>query len=295
MTTMPDTLERETFAPPAQAEAPAPATGAGNPVWPRRLWRALWPPLSAVTLGLGLWQLVALSGWRPSYLLPGPLPVLRRVLEEARSGTLFTAAGVMLQRAAIGYALALLIGTGIGLLIARGRMLRAATASLILGLQSMPSVAWFPLAILLFQLSERAIVFVVVLGAAPSIANGLLAAFDHVPPALLRAARVLGARGPRLYWHVLLPAALPDFVSGMKQAWAFAWRSLLAGELLVIVAHRPSIGAQLQFARDFSDAEGLLAWMLVILIIGIVVEALIFTPIMRRIRAHRGLIDAGAR
>lgn len=289
---LPETLERETFITEPHDDECAPAPRL--PSQARRLWRALWPPLSAVVLGLILWQLVVLSGWRPSYLLPGPLPVLHRLLTEARTGTLITAIGITMQRALIGYALALLIGTGIGLLIARVRVLRAATASLILGLQSMPSVAWFPLAILLFQLSERAIVFVVVLGAAPSIASGLLAAIDHVPPSLIRAARVLGARGPWLYWYVLLPAALPDFVSGMKQAWAFAWRSLLAGELLVIVAHRPSIGAQLQFARDFSDAEGLLAWMLVILIIGVAVEALLFAPIMRRIRAHRGLIETSA-
>ena len=106
----------------------------------------------------------------------------------------------------------------------------------------MPSIAWFPLAILLFKLSEQAIMFVVVLGAAPSIANGLIAGVDHIPPILLRAGRVLGARGVTAYRHVVLPASLPSFVGGLKQGWAFAWRSLMAGELLVIIAGKPSIG-----------------------------------------------------
>ena len=103
----------------------------------------------------------------------------------------------------------------------------------------MPSIAWFPLAILLFKLSEEAILFVVVIGAAPSVANGLISGIDHIPPLWLRAGRVLGAKGLSAYRHVVLPAALPEFVSGLKQGWAFAWRSLLAGELLVIIASAP--------------------------------------------------------
>ena len=262
---------------------------------PLRRLIALWPPFAAIALVIAIWQGVVWAGWRPSYVLPGPWPVFQRVLTEARAGTLGTAVAVTMQRALIGYTLALLIGGLVGLAIARVRLLRRAVASLIAGLQSMPSVAWFPLAILLFKLSESAIIFVVVLGAAPSIANGLLAAIDHIPPGLLRAGRSLGARGPRLYSSVLLPAALPDLVAGMKQAWAFAWRSLLAGELLVVVAHRPSLGARLEFAREFSDAQGLLAWMLVVLAIGVIVDCCFFAPLQDRLRASRGLLDRDAR
>ena len=128
-----------------------------------------------------------------------------------------------------------MIGTVVGSLVARIPTLRAAFGSLITGLQTMPSIAWFPLAILIFQLSERAILFVVVLGAAPSIANGLITGADNVPPILLRAGRVLGARGLAAYRYVVLPASLPSFVGGLKQGWAFAWRSLMAGELLVVI------------------------------------------------------------
>jgi NitT/TauT family transport system permease protein len=142
---------------------------------------------------------------------------------------------------------------------------------------------------LLFKLSESAILFVVVLGAAPSIANGIIAGADHVPPLLVRAGRTIGARGLGLYRHVILPAALPSIVAGTKQGWAFAWRSLMAGELLVIVAGRPSIGSRLQFARELSDAPALLSYMIVLLVIGVVVDAL-FGALDTRIRSHRGLL-----
>ena len=112
------------------------------------------------------------------------------------------------------------------------QVLRAAIGSMITGLQTMPSVAWVPLAIILFKLTENAIFFVVVLGAAPSIANGIIDGIDHVPPILLRAGRVLGARGCHSLRHVVIPAALPSVVGGLKQGWAFAWRSLMAGELI---------------------------------------------------------------
>jgi NitT/TauT family transport system permease protein len=251
----------------------------------------LWPKLAAAGLGLVAWQLVAWSGWRPEYLLPGPGPVLARLAGDLASGELPRATAITLGRAAAGYALALVVGTLLGIAVARQRFLRAAVASAITGLQTMPSIAWFPLAILLFKLGEGAILFVVVLGAAPSIANGVISGVDHIPVLLLKAGRALGARGLGFYRHVLLPAALPGFVAGLKQGWAFAWRSLMAGELLVILAERPSLGVRLQFAREFSDAEGLLATMLVILVVGIAVDALGFGWVERTIRRNRGLVN----
>jgi NitT/TauT family transport system permease protein len=203
-------------------------------------------------------------------------------------GVFWKAIGITLRRAAAGYAIAVVLGALVGLAIARVRVVRIAIGSLITGLQTMPSIAWFPLAILLFELSESAILFVVVLGAAPSVANGIIAGVDHVPPLLVRAGRVVGARGTSLYRHVILPAALPSVLAGLKQGWAFAWRSLMAGELLVIVANKPSIGARLQFARELSDAPALLAYMIVILVIGIAVDTL-FAVVDRSLRARRGL------
>ena len=268
--------------------AAAPRAGAA------RVWSAVWPKAAAVALGLGLWQLVAASGWKPAWVLPGPLPVLGELGRGLRTGELLSALATTGRRALTGFALATLIGLAVGSLVARVRLLRLAFGSLITGLQTMPSIAWFPLAILLFQLSEQAILFVVVLGAAPAIANGLIAGADHVPPLLLRAGTVLGARGLRLYRHVVLPASLPSVVTGLKQGWAFAWRSLMAGELLVIIANRPSIGVQLQVARDFADAEALLATMILILVLGVVVDALVFGAAERAVRRRRGLLASPA-
>ena len=253
-----------------------------------RVWSALWPKMAAVFLAVAAWQLIVWSHWRPEYVLPSPGRVVGQLGTLLGEGEFYRAIAITLRRALTGYALAVLVGTVVGASVARVRPLRTAVGSLITGLQTMPSIAWFPLAILLFQLSESAILFVVVLGAAPSIANGLIAGVDHVPPLLLRAGRVLGASGLRLYRHVILPASLPSFVAGLKQGWAFAWRSLMAGELLVILANRPSIGARLQFARELSDAPALLALMIVVLMIGIVVDAG-FNQVDGHIRRRRGL------
>jgi len=259
----------------------------------RRTWTAVWPKLAALALALAAWQLVVWTGWKDDYVLPGPRTVLPKLADLVSSGPFWTAVSITMRRALTGYVLALLIGSLIGLVVARVRLLRSAVGSLITGLQTMPSIAWFPLAILLFGLSERAIMFVVVLGAAPSIANGLIAGVDHVPPLMLRAGRMIGAQGLGLYRHVILPAALPTYVTGLKQGWAFAWRSLMAGELLVIVANRPSIGDQLSFAREFVRSNELLALMIVILVIGIAVDT-VFGRIDVTIRRRRGLIDNAA-
>ena len=267
---------------------------ASHPSGLRRAWSAVWPPLTAVTLVLALWQGVVLTGWKPAWVLPGPFDVIPRLAQDLVTDDLLLAIGITMRRAAVGFALALLIGTLLGLAIVRWRLLRSAVASLITGLQTMPSIAWFPLAILLFGLTEQAILFVVILGAAPSVANGLINGVDHIPRILLRAGRVLGARGIDAYRFVILPAALPSFVGGMKQAWAFAWRSLMAGELLVVISKLPSVGVRLQFARELSDAQGLLATMLVVLVIGVVVDLFAFGLLERSIRRRWGLAEAGA-
>lgn len=270
-----------------QSTQPEPAARL-EPGLASRLWSNAWPKLAAVALALGLWQGLVWTGWQPDYLLPGPVPVLNRLAGDLGHLDFYYGVGITLRRALLGYLLAVIIGTSLGILVARLMVLRKAIGSAILGLQSMPSIAWFPLAILLFQQSEGAILFVVVLGAAPAIASGLLSGVDNVQPLFVRVGQTMGARGLRLYRHVILPAAMPAFVGGLKQGWAFAWRSLIAGELLVIVNHQPSLGQRLQFARDFSDAEQLLALMLVVFLVGIVFDSL-FGFADRRIRRSWGL------
>jgi len=259
----------------------------------RHLWSLTWPKLAAIAIGLFLWQCVVWSGWKPEYLLPGPKEVFSTLWGYLQEGRLQEAAIITLARAFKGFALALVIGVVLGSLVARVKVLRVAVGSLITGIQTMPSIAWFPLAILLFQLSEEAIMFVVVLGAAPAIANGLIAGSDNIPPVLLRAGHAMGARGLSKYRHIVLPASLPYFVGGLKQGWAFAWRSLMAGELLVVIAGRESIGVLLQTNRNLQNADGLLAVMIAILVIGILVDSLVFGTLDRAIRRRWGLLDPG--
>ena len=250
-----------------------------------------WPKAAAVAIALGLWELAVALRLKPDYVLPSPGQVLAEISREVQTSAFYRAIAITMGRAAVGYALAIVIGSVVGIAVARVPPLRSAVGSLITGLQTMPSVVWLPFAVLLFQISESAILFVVVMGAAPSIANGFIAGIDHVPPELVRAGRVLGARGLRLYRSVILPASLPALLGGLKQGWAFAWRSLMAGELIVIVAGRPSIGARIQFDRDFNDAAAMIATMIVILVIGILVDTL-FSSADRRMRRQRGLLEA---
>ena len=195
-----------------------------------------------------------------------------------------------MRRAVIGFGLALVIGVVVGALVSRIKPLRAAVGSMITALQTMPSIAWFPFAIILFGVTTAAILFVIVLGAAPSIANGLIAGVDYTPPLLLRAGRTMGLGRIAMYRHLILPASLPSFVAGLKQGWAFAWRSLMAGELLVIILGQPSIGVLLSTDQDQSDMAGAISIMIVILVLGIVVD-MIFTRVDASIRRRRGMLD----
>jgi NitT/TauT family transport system permease protein len=259
-----------------------------------RVWSWLWPKLAAVALVLAAWQATVWSGWQPDYVLPGPALVFQRLAQDLRDSNFDFGIAITMRRAFSGYAIAVAIGSVAGILIARIAVLRRAIGSAIFGLQSMPSIVWFPVALLLFGINEKAIFFVVILGAAPSIAGGLLSGVDHVQPLLIRVGRVMGARGMSLYRYVILPAALPSFVGGLKQGWAFAWRSLMAGEIILGFASRQfGIGQQIQVARDFADMEQLLAIIVVIFVIGVVIDSL-FGFLDRVIRRRWGLLGAEA-
>jgi len=288
-TTTTDTLDVELAGIDALEVPVAPA-----PSRARRIWAVAWPKVAATGILLFVWQVIVWLKLKPSWALPGPVPVFKTLITDIDSGVLLRATGNTMQRAAIGYGIAVLIGSLIGVAVARSKVLRTALGSLITGLQTMPTIAWFPLTLLLFGLNETAILFVVVLGAAPAIANGVISGVDHIPPLLLRAGRVLGARGLSQYRHVIIPASLPGYVAGLKQGWAFAWRSLMAGELLVIIAKKPSLGVRLNFAQQNNDAQALMAAMVVILIIGIIVDALFFGRLERTIRGRWGLIDGAS-
>jgi len=252
-----------------------------------RAWTALWPKVLAIAIVLAIWELIHVSGWK-KLIFPGPGGTLSDLWGQLRTGLLWHAIAITSERAVIGFALAVVIGGLVGALVSRIGPLRAAVGSLITGLQTMPSIAWFPFAIILFGISTTTILFVIVLGAAPSIANGLIAGVDYTPPLLLRAGKMMGLRRLSLYRHLILPASLPAFVAGLKQGWAFAWRSLVAGELLVAIAGQPSLGVLLSNDQDQADMQGATAIIIVILILGIIVDML-FGLGDRAIRRRWGL------
>jgi len=235
---------------------------------------------------LSIWEGVARAHIWPDYLLPGPLAVLSTLIAGLQKGLFVSAALVSLKRIALGYGISLAVGLVLGLLIGRVRWLNETLGSLVLGLQALPSVCWLPLAVLWMGLSEQAILFVVVMGALFSITLGVEAGVKNTPPLYLRAASTLGARGLALYTQVILPAALPSILTGLKQGWSFAWRSLMAGELLFFTL---SLGNLLQTGRDLNDAAQVMAVMIVIIVLGVTIDGLIFSPLERRVRQRWGL------
>jgi NitT/TauT family transport system permease protein len=270
-------------APEATSEPTPPEQQAGAP----QLFQSPWVRRAIFyLLLLGLWEGLARSGIWPSYLFPGPLSVFSTLIDGLRGGEFVTGALVSLRRLALGYGISLALGLTLGLLLGRIKLLDETLGSLVLGMQALPSVCWLPLAILWFGLSERAIIFVVVLGALFSIILGVEAGVKNTPPLYLKAARNLGARGVALYTRVVLPAALPAILSGLKQGWSFAWRSLMAGELLYFTL---SLGNLLQTGRDLNDAALVMAVMVLIVIIGVSLDQLIFAPLERRVRRRWGL------
>jgi NitT/TauT family transport system permease protein len=265
--------------------APAPA---GRRLTAGKVWSFIWPKLAAIAIVFVIWEAIHLSGWK-KWAIPGPGVTMSNLWAQAHTALLWHAIGTTLERAVVGFALATLIGSVVGAVVSRNRPLRSAVGSLLTGLQTMPSIAWFPFAIILFGISTSAILFVIVLGAAPSIANGLIAGVDYTPPLLLKAGTMMGLRRVSLYRFLILPASLPTYVAGLKQGWAFAWRSLMAGELLVIVASQPSLGVLLSTNQDQFDMPSVVTIMIVILIIGLVVDGA-FGAADKAIRKRWGLV-----
>jgi NitT/TauT family transport system permease protein len=259
----------------------------------RRLLSATWPPVLAIGLLLFAWELTYRSGVKPTYALPSPMDVGLVLRDQLRDGTLLGAMATSLTRGGVGFLIALAIGTPLGLLIARVRPVRRGIGPLVSGLQSLPSVAWVPAAIIFFGIGSTAIYAVVLLGATPSIANGMVSGIDQVPPLYTRVGRVLGAKGLSAARHVLLPAALPGYVAGMRQGWAFSWRSLMAAELIVNTPElRQGLGQLLDAGRGNNDMSLVFAGILGILVVGILVELCVFAPLERTVLRRRGLLVA---
>jgi NitT/TauT family transport system permease protein len=258
--------------------------------WGTRLRRSVLPPVVAIVFFALVWVAVVALHLKQSYVVPAPSDVWATFTDYWSQGAVQDAVWNSLRRAFVGFAVSVVIGTALGLLLAQFRFVRTAIGPLVSGLQSLPSVAWVPAAIIWFGLSDAAIYMVVLLGAVPSIANGLLAGVQQVPPLYLRVGRVLGARGWTAIRYVVLPAAMPGYLAGLRQGWAFAWRSLMAAELITFSpALGTSLGQLLQTGRELSDMSLVVAAILMILVVGVGIELLVFSPVERRLLRSRGL------
>lgn len=248
------------------------------------------PPVVGVLTVLALWQLVVVLEVKPTWALPSPSMVWDTLRMQWEAGAVGQSVGNSIRRAFIGFGFSLLIAVPLGLFVARVRTVRTVLGPVLAGLQQLPSVAWVPAAIIWFGLSNATIYAVVLLGAVPSIANGLVAGIDQIPPLYLRAGTMLGARGMQLIRFVLLPAALPGFLAGLEQGWAFAWRSLMAAELIAVSpVLGPGLGQMLDTGRTLGDMSLVLAAIMLILFVGVAIERTVFSPVRQRVLRNRGL------
>lgn len=261
----------------------------------RRVMRSVLPPVLAVAVLVVVWWAVVAAKLQPSYMLPGPQTVVSSIWAGVTSGEIPEAVRNSLLRAFVGFGISVVIGTVLGLLLAKLGWLRRGLGPIVTGLMVLPSVAWVPAAILWFGISTEAMLFVVIMGATPSIANGLVSGIGQIPALYEKVGYVLGARGLDAIRFIVMPAALPGYLGGLRQGWAFAWRSLMAAEL---IAFSPALGLGLgqllDQGRELSDMSMVMATIIMILVVGIAIELCVFAPIERRVLRNRGLLGASS-
>ncbi len=227
---------------------------------------------------VGLWEALVRTGiWSP-VLVPSPLSVLRYIGQALADGTLEHATLVTMRRLLVGYGLGLLVGLPLGLLTARFKLMEHTLGVIALGFQTLPSVCWVPLALLWFGQTESAMLFVVIMGTLWSALIATDSGVRTVPPIYVRAARTMGSRGLHTWARVIVPAALPFIISGMKQGWAFAWRSLMAAEIYVTILTGFGLGHLLHYGRELQAMDQVVAIMLVIIGIGLLADKILFSP-----------------
>jgi NitT/TauT family transport system permease protein len=237
------------------------------------------------------WHLVFRAKvWSP-VLLPSPLQVAEYLKGAAADGTLWQGTVITMRRLLIGYAIGLIGGLPLGLLTARWKIVEDTLGTMALGLQTLPSVCWVPLALLWFGQTEAALLFVVVMGTLWSVIIATATGVRNVPPIFRRAALTMGSKRLHIWLKVILPASLPFIVSGMKQGWAFAWRSLMAAEIFVSILTGFGLGQLLHYGRELSAMDQVIGIMLVIVAIGLLADKIFFSPIERFLHKRWGLMQ----
>jgi len=226
---------------------------------------------------LGIWE---------SYIFPSPINVIETLIHLIADNTLGIAIIASMRRMLLGYSISVLYGIVLGLVVTKFKYLDKNLSSLILGLQTLPSICWLPFAILWYGINERAIIFIIVIGSTFAITMGIQTGIKNINPLFLRAAKTMGAGEIQTYWNVILPASLPSVISGMKQGWSFAWRALIAGEMM---SAPKGLGHVLMMGRDLADISQVMAVMIVIIALGLIIDKLVFERIEKNILHRWGL------
>jgi NitT/TauT family transport system permease protein len=268
----------------------------GQPLW-RRVWSVTWPVLLAIGVVVGVWELATRLELKPPKVLPSPGAVGNAIADGWSSGHLPSILGLSLQRALLGFLLSVAVGIVLGIVVARVRAVRLTLQPVLTGLQALPAAALVPIAVIWFSASDGkvgdgAIYAVMLLGAAPSVALGVIAGIEQIPPLFHRVGRILGARRLSAARHIVMPAALPGVLSGLKNGWMFAWRALMTAEIITVGI--AGIGSELNAAKKAENTALVLGVTLLILAVGVAAERLVFGPAERAVLRRRGLVERTA-
>ena len=259
---------------------------------PKKLGRKIdFEDLANITLFIavfiGIWQLVFMLGIWPEVSMPSPAMVAESFAGLLQDFTLVTSIGMTMYRLGIGFTISITIGIAIGLAMVKFLGFGKTMSSFTVGLQSFPSVAWVPFAILLIGLNDFGILFVVIMSSVFSVMMSTYSGIRNIPPLYIRASRNMGARGFSLFRYVMIPAATPSLLVGIKQAWSFAWHALIGAEILI--AATSGLGHILLVGREFQLMDQIIASMITIFAIGLLFDRIIFSKLENKVRDKWGL------
>jgi len=248
--------------------------------------KTIWKKIVFYVILVAIWQVVAESNIWPNEIFPSPLEVAEDLAYSAVDGSLFYGIGTSMLRLIVGLAIAISGGIVLGIFMARIETINQTVGSLVLGLQSIPSIAWVPLALIWFGISDAGIIFVTAIGAIFAVTINTYTGVKNIDPHYVEAARNMGAKGSQLVTHVLIPAAFPYMISGFKQGWAFAWRGVIGAEILFSFL---GLGFLLNVGRQTIDVSQVIAVMVVIMTIGIIVDGVVFKRVENKVMSRWGL------
>ncbi len=251
-----------------------------------KIQKTIWKKIVFYVILIAIWQVVAESNIWPNEIIPSPLEIAEDLAYSAMDGRLFYGIATSMWRLIVGLAIAICGGIVLGIFMARIETVNQTVGSLVLGLQSIPSIAWVPLALIWFGVSDGGIIFVTAIGAIFAVTINTYTGVKNIDPHYIEAARNMGAKGSQLVTHVLIPAAFPYMISGFKQGWAFAWRGVIGAEILFSFL---GLGFLLNVGRQTIDVSQVIAVMVVIMVIGMIVDGIVFKRVENKVMSRWGL------